>query len=924
MNQARHMEGRPARDKEGKNLSDPFLCSLRQAKNIEDVGEKAYHLGHMMGQGVSVPSAFVITNAGFQLFLESNGLRKPIATLCTDLDVQDPECFREASQKIRVLILQARIPESICGQILIRCNEMLPEARLIVRSSAVGEDSGGASFAGQLDSFLNLNSAVDVNKALLACWASYWSERSLFYQFSRGISLNGMGVIIQEMIRSRVAGVLFTHAPGSSVSDKGRLLGEYCFGQGEALVSGRINPGRFTISRDGYLLQKQGEPEQSPDSGADAFLFRKCLVAELAETALALEKQFGTGQDIEWTLDQKGKLYIVQSRPITGPLKLPDQNQTEPPMVVWSNANVSENFPEPISPLLFSIASTGYYYYFRNLGRAFGLPLKSIEAMENPLRNIIGLQGARMYYNLTNIHALIRLLPFGQRLTEHFNLFVGASQMTTENRGHKPGKQNRISRLLELVRITTTTLWQYLFLSKRVAVFERIVSVFSEETRPEKLANRSLPRLLKDFRAFLEIRFHRWTNAGLADVAAMVGYGTLKKLLNSAFPEANQASLHNTLLKGLPGIVSSIPALRIWELSRQIREAPSLMTLFMTNSSEEITAELERNEEFAFFHKDLNIFLDEWGFRCSGELMLTLPSFQEDQAPLIDILKGYLSVKGESPDNVVRRQGDEREAKTNLILRELSTRKVFRFLPLLNKGHLLKFILVWTHRAIAFRERARLKQALLYSRCRRIVLAIGGKLCEEGHIECRDDIFFLKAEELKALTSGSALLSNQIRDLVATRKKEHVVQSALSPPDTLTLAEGEYFAETPQNEINRDPLDQGYPSAQGKRSDLLSGIGACGGQVTGPATILQEVTESRRLTAGDVLVTRQTDPGWGPVFFLIRGLVLERGGMLSHGAIIAREYGIPCVVGVPDATHRIPEGKPVFIDGDSGHVRPMD
>jgi pyruvate,water dikinase len=159
---------------------------------------------------------------------------------------------------------------------------------------------------------------------------------------------------------------------------------------------------------------------------------------------------------------------------------------------------------------------------------------------------------------------------------------------------------------------------------------------------------------------------------------------------------------------------------------------------------------------------------------------------------------------------------------------------------------------------------------------------------------------------------------------VAIRKKEHAVQSALTVPDTLVLQEGDCFTGATLYGSTQDPLDKGDRAVAEKSPALLSGIGACGGQVTGRAIILQEVTESRRLCAGDVLITRQTDPGWGPVFFLIRGLVLERGGMLSHGAIIAREYGIPCVVGVPDATRRIPEGKTVFIDGDCGHVRLMD
>jgi pyruvate,water dikinase len=257
---------------------------------------------------------------------------------------------------------------------------------------------------------------------------------------------------------------------------------------------------------------------------------------------------------------------------------------------------------------------------------------------------------------------------------------------------------------------------------------------------------------------------------------------------------------------------------------------------------------------------------------------------------------------------VVERQTAERLADTARVRRELGSRRIFPFIPRPLQRAVIMRVLRWTQACICLRERARLKQALLYSRLRRIVLEIGARLTTDGRLERVDDIFFLTAEEIDALLSGAAMFPNDVRALVIVRREGHAALARLTPPDSLTLGAGEYF--TPRSS----------PEPSSSTDHPLKGLGACGGTVTAPATVLSDVKESHRLRSGDVLVTRQTDPGWGPVFPLISGLVVERGGMLSHGAIIAREFGIPSVVGVRDATRRILQGSIVRVDGDRGTV----
>jgi pyruvate,water dikinase len=221
-------------------------------------------------------------------------------------------------------------------------------------------------------------------------------------------------------------------------------------------------------------------------------------------------------------------------------------------------------------------------------------------------------------------------------------------------------------------------------------------------------------------------------------------------------------------------------------------------------------------------------------------------------------------------------------------------------------------LLRWTQWSITLRERARLKQALLYGRLRQVVLTLGERLVADQRLTRADDIFFFGVDELDDLVTGSGMFPHHATALVELRRAAHAEVSAVTPPDSIVLPEGESWRAL------CDSSDQ-RPAHSDQRHSF-SGLGVCGGRTTARAAVLSDVSEARRLRVGDILVTRQTDPGWGAVFPLISGLIMERGGMLSHGAIIAREFGIPSVVGVADATTRIAHGRQVHVDGDRGLV----
>lgn len=897
-----------------------YLAVLGHSNDVSDVGGKAFNLCRMLDLGIDVPPGVIVTRGAFDAFIADNDLRDWINYRCTGLSVRSPGHIRTVARSIRERIMQSRLLDGLSDALAVSCRPYLDRGTLIVRSSGVGEDSENASFAGQLDSFGDNASLSDVESALLECWASYWSERSLFYQLSREARLDGMGVVIQQQIGSVISGILFTVNP--SGRDEEMLL-EYCAGPGDNLSSGRETPTSVHIPRTGNDCRPPPVPNEVAGAGSGVALDVD-TIRQLAEIGLQLESEFGRPQDIEWTVDASRRLHVVQSRPVTtGPVRPAASQGNEPALspadkVVWSNANINENFPEPLSPFLYSIASRGYHHYFRNLALAFGISRRRISRMEGPFRNIVGLQAGRLYYNLTNIHAVLRMTPVGDELAASFNEFVGADTDTSSPRDASTWANDArgpIARWAETAAILARITWLYLGLSKRVAAFEKTVTEFSSRTHPDELRGCTLAELQEHVEEFVDIRCNRWLGASLADTSAMVCHGILKQLLSKRFSASHEAALHNTLLKGLPDLVSAEPANELWRLSRRIRNDAGLLQLFEESSGEEIWRRMSESPDYHEFHSALAEFLENWGFRFSGELMLTIPSYQENPAGLMSLLKSYVALEGHSPIDVMRLQARARERHTLKVLDGFRRHKVLRYVPGRTQAFVVRLVLAWTQRSIVLRERARLKQALLYSRCRRIALAIGDRLVDAGHLKTGEDVFWLGQEELAEAVAGRSHILRDIDALIARRRDRAERWRSVVPPDRFELDEGEHFRDF------GDRPDDSSGTVHPETNTELHGIGACGGVVTGTAQPIRDLNQSHLLSPGDVLVTRQTDPGWGPLFFIASGLVLERGGMLSHGAILAREYGLPCVVAVEGALDRIAAGQTVTVDGDREIVR---
>lgn len=902
-------------------MTPPVLTSLyplNQVLEWQEVGTKAFNLGRLFQLGMPSAKGVVIPNAMFQTHLDHAHLHESIARLEVELSQLDFTQIRQASADIQARILAQPLSEQLLQE-LTESIAFDEGQRYAVRSSALGEDAHNASFAGQLRSVLHVQSSFELSLAIRQVWASLYSESLLNYAKHKGLFLRKMGVVIQAQVDAQLSGVLFSRLPNDVLAPK--MLVELCAGLGEDLVSGVITPSSLQIDRDdGRISLDTSElcQQLSPEQLA-------CF-SQLRDHALTLERAFSAPQDIEWSIDQNSQLVLLQARPIThfsthSKLALKESSigkasaaTTEKSLVYWSNANIAENFPDPVTPFLHSIVTRGYSAYFRNLGRGFGLSERAMRALSAQFEQVVGVHMGRLYYNLSHIHQLIHLAPAGAWLAQSFNVFTGANESPDVV---QIPKRSRLARVLLATRIAVKIVWQYARVQTRVAQFESEVLAFSDRCQPAQLAQHSTAQLHQHLRDFLSIRLEKWNGAALADTAAMACYGMLKQFLARALPQQEQAQLHHDLLKGIPDLISAKPVSELWLLSRQIRADMALLTLFQQTDAALILAQFQQGQHPEFYAK-FTAYLSKWGFRSSGELMLIHPTPYENPVPTLRVLQQYVREAEHGPDQLSAQQAQLRENATDRVAQQLGANSVLNIIPLASRVSRFRLLLNWTHASIRLRERARFKQALLYTRLRHIALHLGARLQQQGILDQQEDVFFLTVDEVLALANGSHLLAHSILDTVAARRLafEAYVKSDNVPPDSFCLPTGEQWHAEQSANFHTDVKSVDADS-HGQR---LFGISACGGRIQGTANVVLDVSDAHRIRSGDILVTKQTDPGWASVFFLVKGLVIERGGMLSHGAIIAREYGIPAVVGVAQASTRIRDGAEIFINADQAWV----
>jgi pyruvate,water dikinase len=787
-----------------------YSLTDKLAENL--VGAKAYNLSLLTKAGIPVPKGFVLSAAVY------------------------------AQRKQYDLIAAAQM---ICSN--------LTSPYVMVRSSAIGEDSQDHSFAGQLDSFKCVNDYQSIIKAIESCWDSLENSRSKQYGDMVGKNLSSMGVIIQEMIEPDYAGVFFTQSPND---DECQLI-EWVEGHAEVLVSGSVTPSSLQFKQEKEL-------ENTPINGLSLLNISRHIL-----------QLYNIPQDIEWA-QKNNTIYIVQTRPITG-LKKKSK---------WSNTNVNENYPDKLSPFLYSLARTSYYHYFKNLSLILNVYPKNAEQVEYAFSNIIGTWGHHMYYNMSHIHSVLELSPFSKLFKNSFDDFVGYQNSSFVSRHFKS--------LWKKFYFSAQLIKQLCTLERKVKDVESTVDHFYEKSR-EAL---ELSELNKNYHHFLHIRFNLWHKASFADMFAMITHGILGRVCTQIDAIKSQG-IQNQLLQAIPNLVSNTPIFEIYSIYKIVQSKDEYRDLF-TQSSVEIWETLKKNK-CALFQR-ISCYLEEWGYRCSGELTFLTPNYCDLPESFIQILKSYIQSHPEDPSlNFVKKRQEQQVLlkQTISLSRKIKGFSKFVF-PLV-----LRPLVELTSYSIGCRERVRLKQAKLYYGAKITLSKISSTLLEKLVLEEKNDIYFLTYDEISRILSGEEIDFIYYKNLIQLRRKSY--DHAVTKPDNFST----FPADFTNYVLNQEE----------KSTDGLKGLPACGGEVTGKIRIIESMHEIHKLQKGDILVTKQTDPGWICAFPLISGLIVERGGMLSHGAIVAREFGIPAIVGVANALTELKDGQTVYLNAYTGVIK---
>jgi phosphohistidine swiveling domain-containing protein len=565
--------------------------------------------------------------------------------------------------------------------------------------------------------------------------------------------------------------------------------------------------------------------------------------------------------------------------------------------VYWSNTNVNENFPEAISPLLYSIARQSYYHYFKNLSRLFQVSEESVRALEGSFTNVIGVFGGKMFYNKSSIHAILSASPFSEALIQSFDNFVGYAE------GAKASKIPSTNK--EKFAFVRNVLKQNKAPPANVVEFERIVSNYMSDVQGA-ITHSDIRNL---FHGFIEIRMHSWYRASLADFFAMAFHGLLGKLCVKYYVDGG-VGIQNKLIQAIPNLISSRPVIDMHELVRSIRKNDIVYTKFQEGNALEFWIWL--NSEFAesAVCKGIHDYLNNWGFRCSGELMLTFKNYIEEPERFIALLMQYEKLPDQNPEEVMHTKYLEALQTKRDFKKYIFKKNKFNFLKSILHTWQLNFLVKNACRGISSRERVRLKQAQLYFGFKLALNKVEQSFLQRNILKSESEIFFLNYTEIAEHLDASQMASAASIEILKSRKQAFEVESKLIYPDDFYTTFGKYCSpdQVTRKEVSTDS------------SSDLKGLCACGGVLTGRVKVLETVMEADKLEKGDILVTRQTDPGWVSVFPLISGLIVERGGMLSHGAIVSREFGIPAIVGVELATQKLKDGDLITLNADKGTI----
>ncbi|GGJ03176.1 phosphoenolpyruvate synthase [Paenibacillus hunanensis] len=877
------------------------LQELTAEHSLELVGGKAFHLGQLHAmEGVAVPDGFCITTDAYKQFVQHRAqYNEWLQQLAILSSIDENESIRELALQIRQWILEAELPAELAEEVTGHLTRLGADEPYAVRSSATAEDLPHASFAGQQDSYLNVIGQHSLMQHIRACWASLFTERAVMYRIRNSFDHRQLSlcVIVQKMVFPEASGILFTADP--LTSNRHQLAIDAGWGLGEALVSGIASADHYAV-RDGRMTERRiavkttaiypmpqgGTVTQTIEASRQhQQVLTDSQIVQLAQLGRQIEGYFGQPQDIEWCL-ANNQFYIVQSRPITTLYPIPES--TEPGNRVYLSVGHQQMMTDVMRPLGLS--------FFLRTTRA-------------PMR----VAGGRLFVDAT---ALLQRTATRKMLIEGFaqsDPLVSDAVQTVIDRGFIPlldepvaqtplSGQEAESALKSSPAKGVSTPAHEASVEAELPVIDRsIVNRLVERTEtslkklqnelPNRSGTEAMDYIDEDLQELRSILFE--PDSMVVIKGAMDAFNWINRQLYDWLGEEHAADM---LSQSIPGNVTSEMGLAVMELADTIRPFPKVIALLERTEDDEFLEQLRDVEGGSIVREAMDAYLQRYGMRCPGEIDLTRMRWSEHPAALIPLLLS--SIKSNASDAGKQRfhLGEQRAAAKEA---ELSERIVQ-----LPEGE--QKLRAFQHYVRMLRELSGYREYPKYGMIRRYfiykqaIMREAEHLVQTGVIRHKEDVYELTLEELNEFVrTRQADL-----ELIEQRRRDDEQYSRLAPPRVIT-SEGE----TISGQYRQDSLPEG----------ALPGTPVSAGVVEGRARVLHSMQEAT-LEEGDILVTPFTDPGWTPVFVTIKGLITEVGGVMTHGAVIAREYGLPAIVGVDQATTRIRDGQRIRLHGGAGYV----
>ncbi len=872
-------------------------------------GGKAANLGELTRAGLPVPDGFCLTTRAYAEATASPALAEVHRTLAATAH-DDLAALAALAAEARALVLDAEVPAGIVAAVRAAYAALGADAAVAVRSSATAEDLPFASFAGQQDTFLNVVGEDAVLDAVRRCWASLWTDRAVTYRAVQGIdpSAVSLAVVVQRMVDAAVAGVLFTANPVTGRRHEAVI--DASPGLGEAVVSGAVNPDHFVLdSATGQILERRiGDKglliRALPGGGtervaqADAGSAPSLNDAQLAALELLgrrAEVHFGSPQDLEWAIGQDGAVWLTQSRPITTLYPMPDKRPSGPGPRVYLCFSLAQGLTRPVTPM----GLAGIRLIASSVARAAHFPVPEPRDGPSPYTEA----GQRMFFDLT---AVVRSTAGRTIVPRVFDIMEARSAAVLRQLFTEP----RFS-------VITTSPWPLLRHVVPVAARARVLETLIRGLlRPEDALRRA-DRVGEQLRASLQVPSGATAAQRLDHVERILGrnvFPVVPALL--PLPALGFALLAvagklagspgngelQEVLRGLPNNVTTEMDLDLWRLAAAIRNHPASAAVFTAAALPELARRYRTGELPGVAQSGLSGFLSRYGHRAVAEIDLGMPRWSDDPTHILGVLANYLRVDDPAlaPDRQFDKAARAAEAQTERLVAAAGRRSRLR-------GSIVRAALRRTRMFAGLRELPKYHLVEALGAVRQQLAAVGAELAAAGTIEAADDIFFLDLAEAHRGLRGAAL-----REVVRQRREAYEAELGRRHIPRVLLSDG-----TEPEAVQSEAVQSEAVQTAG----TLSGTPASAGTVTARARVILD-PQGAHLEPGEILVAPSTDPGWTPLFLTAGGLVMEMGGPNSHGAVVAREYGIPAVVGVPDATARIATGQNVTVDGAAGTVTP--